>query len=261
MITKFITAFALAIGIGHAATAQTTTIDQIVDRGVLRVATSYSTPPYGIVDEDLKPAGFDIEIARLIARDMGVELELVDVSSAARIPGLTGGTVDMVISSFGVTAERAKVVMFSNAIYVDTQTVLAPKDTQFDSYEDLVGRRIGVTRGSTNDVLLTDNALPGTQILRFDDAAGGNQALFSGQIDGLVSGTAAAFTITRESDKFEPKFPMRTSPMGIGVRQGDFALLQWVNTEIMMLWNSGEIQAAQQKWIGSVNEDLPDYWF
>lgn len=263
MLAKLISALAVAVALTTTTQAQTqeNTLDQIISRGELRVATSFSTPPYGITDEKMQPAGFDIDIAHLIARDLGVKLKLVDVSSQARIPTLTGGDVDIIISSFGITAERAKAVMYSNAIYVDTQTIIAPVGTKMDSYKDIVGRKIGVTRGTTNDTLLTDNALPGTNILRYEDAAGGNQALISGQIDGLVSGTAAAFTIMKRTDKYEAKFPMRSSPMGIGVRKGDFDLLRWLNSDIMLLWNSGEIQTAQKKWIGSVNEDLPDYWF
>ncbi|GLQ12056.1 amino acid ABC transporter substrate-binding protein [Devosia yakushimensis] len=253
--------FALVSVYPAMAQGEASSLDAIIAKGKLSVCTSFSTPPYGITDADLKPAGFDIAVANLLARDLAVELELVDVASQARIPSLNGGNCDVLISSFGVTAERAKTVWYSVPIYVDTQTVIAPSSTNFSSYEDLVGKNIGVTRGSTNDTLLTENALPGTNIMRFEDAATGNQALFSGQVDGLVSGTAAAFTITKETDQFKPQFPMRTSPMGVGIRKGETDLLQWVNTEIMLLWNSGELQAAQQEWIGTVNEDLHNYWF
>ena len=236
-------------------------LDAIIAAGKIVVATSFSTPPYGTTDANMQPQGFDIALATLIARDLGVSVEFKDVASAARIPSLTASEVDIVISSFGITAERAKTVMYSNSIYVDTQTIISPKEKTFNSYEDLVGKNIGVTRGTTNDTLITANALPGTNILRFDDAAGGNQALFSGQVDGLVSGTAAAFAITSQSDAYHGNFAMRSSPMGVGVRQGEFELLRWLNTEIMLLWNSGELQATQKQWIGSVNPDLPAYWF
>jgi polar amino acid transport system substrate-binding protein len=235
------------------------TLDEIIKRGRIIVGVSLSTPPYGILNEKMEPDGFDVDIAKVVARDLGVKVELVDTASQSRIPYLTSGKVDVVISSFGILAERAKAVMFSNSIYVDEQLVIAPKTIKMESYQDLVGKKIGVTRGTTNDILLTQNALPGTQILRYEDAATGNQALFSGQVDGIVSGRAAAFAITKETDKFEPKFPMRRSPMSIGVRRGDFDLLQWVNTEVMLLWYSGELQALQQKWIGSANSEVPRF--
>ncbi len=252
--------FALAVP-SYAQQPQPSSLENIISKKKIVVGTSFSTPPYGITDSSMKPAGFDIAIAKLIARDLGVELELVDVASQARIPSLTAGKYDILISSFGITAERAKTVWYSNAIYVDTQTVISPKAATYKSYDDLVGKKIGVTRGSTNDTLLTKFAKPGTDIMRFEDAATGNQALFSGQVDGIVSGTAAAFIITKETDAFKGQFAMNTSPMGIGVRKGEIDLLRWLNTEIMILWNAGEIQAAQKEWIGSVNENLPNYWF
>ena len=237
----------------------TSTLDQIVQRGKIVVGISLSTPPYGMTDANLQPAGFDVAMARLIARDLGVELEILDQVSQARIPNLTSEKVDILISSFGITAERAKAVMYTNAIYVDEQMVIAPAGAEMASLQDLVGKRVGVTRSTTNDTLITEKAIEGTNIQRFEDDAATNQALFSGQVDAIVSGVAAANAINKETDQFQRKFAVRQSPMGIGVRRGDFDLHQWLNTEIMLLWNSGEIQAAQQEWLGLVNDELPRF--
>lgn len=244
---------------GAAVAQAANTLDEIVARGKLVVGVSLSTPPYGMTDENMKPAGFDVAIANLIARDLGVELEILDQVSQARIPNLTGNNVDIVISSLGITAERAKAIWYTNAIYVDEQMVIAPTSAALNSLEDLVGKRVGVTRSTTNDTIITEKAVEGTNIQRFDDDAATNQALFSGQVDAIVSGVAAANAINKETDQFQRKFAVRQSPMGIGVRRGDSDLHQWLNTEIMLLWNSGEIQAAQQEWLGIVNEELPRF--
>lgn len=235
------------------------TLDEIVARGKIIVGISLSTPPYGMTDADLKPAGFDVAIANLIARDLGVELEILDQVSQSRIPNLTSNKVDIVVSSLGITAERAKTIMYTNAIYVDEQMVIAPTSAAITSLNDLVGKRVGVTRSTTNDTIITEKAVEGTNIQRFDDDAATNQALFAGQVDAIVSGVAAANAINAQTDQFQRKFAVRQSPMGIGVRRGDADLHQWLNTEIMLLWNSGEIQAAQQQWLGVTNPDLPRF--
>lgn len=235
------------------------TLDEIVARGKIIVGISLSTPPYGMTDADLKPAGFDVAIANLIARDLGVELEILDQVSQSRIPNLTSNKVDIVVSSLGITAERAKAIMYTNAIYVDEQMVIAPTSSAITSLNDLVGKRVGVTRSTTNDTIITEKAVEGTNIQRFDDDAATNQALFAGQVDAIVSGVAAANAINAQTDQFQRKFAVRQSPMGIGVRRGDADLHQWLNTEIMLLWNSGEIQAAQQQWLGVTNPDLPRF--
>lgn len=235
------------------------TLDEIVARGKIIVGISLSTPPYGMTDADLKPAGFDVAIANLIARDLGVELEILDQVSQSRIPNLTSNKVDIIVSSLGITAERAKTIMYTNAIYVDEQMVIAPTSATIASLNDLVGKRVGVTRSTTNDTIITEKAVEGTNIQRFDDDAATNQALFAGQVDAIVSGVAAANAINAQTDQFQRKFAVRQSPMGIGVRRGDADLHQWLNTEIMLLWNSGEIQAAQQQWLGVTNPDLPRF--
>lgn len=235
------------------------TLDEIVARGKIIVGISLSTPPYGMTDADLKPAGFDVAIANLIARDLGVELEILDQVSQSRIPNLTSNKVDIIVSSLGITAERAKTIMYTNAIYVDEQMVIAPASAAITSLDDLVGKRVGVTRSTTNDTIITEKAVEGTNIQRFDDDAATNQALFAGQVDAIVSGVAAANAINAQTDQFQRKFAVRQSPMGIGVRRGDADLHQWLNTEIMLLWNSGEIQAAQQQWLGVANPDLPRF--
>jgi polar amino acid transport system substrate-binding protein len=243
-----------------AAMAQVTnTLDEIVARGKIMVGISLSTPPYGMTDADLKPSGFDVAIANLIARDLGVELEVVDQVSQSRIPNLTSNKVDIVVSSLGITAERAKAIMYTNAIYVDEQMVIAPASAEIATLDDLVGKRVGVTRSTTNDTIITEKAVEGTNIQRFDDDAATNQALFAGQVDAIVSGVAAANAINAQTDQFQRKFAVRQSPMGIGVRRGDADLHQWLNTEIMLLWTAGEIQAAQQEWLGVTNDELPRF--
>jgi polar amino acid transport system substrate-binding protein len=248
---------AAPLGSGPAQAQQGNTLDQIIQRGTLIVGISLSTPPYGLTDSNMKPAGFDVAVANLLARDLGVKLQVVDQVSQARIPNLTSGKVDILVSSFGITAERAKAVMYSNSIYVDEQMVIAPKGSNFARLEDLVGKRVGVTRSTTNDTVITQKAVKGTVIQRFEDDSTTNQALFSGQVDAIVSGVAAANAINKQTDAFERKFAVRQSPMGIGVRKGDFELLQWLNTEVMMLWTSGELQQAQKDWLGLVNAETP----
>lgn len=244
-----------------AAAAQTNddSLQKIIQRGELIVGISLSTPPYGMTDANMQPAGFDVALANLVARDLGVKLTIVDQVSQARIPNLTSGKVDILISSFGVTAERAKTVMYTNSIYVDEQMVLAPVGSGFKSLADLVGKRVGVTRSTTNDTLITERAVEGTIIQRFEDDAATNQALFTGKVDAIVSGVAAAIAISKNTDKFDRMFAVRQSPMAIGVRHGEFNLRQWLNTDLLMLWNSGELQAAQKEWLGVVNDELPRF--
>ena len=97
------------------APAQANGLDDIVARGTLKVAVPQDFPPFGSVGPDMKPRGLDIDTAKLLADQLKVKLELTPVNSTNRIPFLTTGKVDLVISSLVKNAEREKVIDFSKA--------------------------------------------------------------------------------------------------------------------------------------------------
>ena len=88
-------------------------LDDIIKSGKVRIAVPIDVPPFGAVGKDKKVAGFDIDLANLLAKDLGVELELVPTTGVNRVPYLITGKVDVVISTFGATPDRAKSVSFT----------------------------------------------------------------------------------------------------------------------------------------------------
>ena len=255
-------ALPLALSADREARAQTaapSALDAAIKRGSLIVGTSLSSPPFGIVDANMQPDGYDVGIAKLLARELGVKPDIQDIVASNRIPSLTSGKVDIVISSFSITAERAKAIAFTNCVYVDQQVMLGPKSVQITGIEDLKGKIIGVTRSTTNDIAVTRHAPEGTQIQRYDDDAATNQAILAGQVQGMVTSAGGAYAIREHNPTLETKFIVSEAPMGIGLRHGDADLLHWLNTTLFMLWTNKEIQPLQQKWMGGANTDLPRY--
>src|SRR5204863_1899249 len=95
------------------ATAGVGTLDRIIKDKKIRVTAEVTSPPFGILDRSNQPDGSEIATARQLAKDMGVELELVQVTAPQRIPALLAGRADVAISSLSITLERAKTVMFA----------------------------------------------------------------------------------------------------------------------------------------------------
>ena len=93
--------------------AQADLLDDIRAAKKVRIAIDLGVPPYGMTDSQMKATGSDVETARLLARDLGVELEIVQTTGANRIPFLQTGKADIVVSSLSVTPEREKVIDFS----------------------------------------------------------------------------------------------------------------------------------------------------
>ena len=236
------------------------TLDDVIKRGTLIVGISLGTPPYGITNAQMEPDGYDVGIARLLAREMGVKLQIVDIVAANRIPSLTSSKVDIVISSFSITAERAKAIAFTNTIYVDQQVAVSAEGTTLTKLTDFKGKRIGVTRASTNDIVTTRLVTDAT-IQRYDDDASTSQAILAGQVDAIVSSRALALAIRDRNPamKLAVKFVVAQAPMAIGLRRGDADMLHWLNTAIFMLWTTRDIQALQEKWFGAALDEMPRY--
>ena len=124
---------------------------------------------------------------------------------------------------------------------------------------ELKGHKIGVTRSTTNDIALTKGAVEGTTIQRYDDDASTSQALLAGQVEGIVTSRGLAVAMIGRDPKLDIGFVVASAPMGIGLRLGEPDMLHWLNTDIFMLWTTGELQALQKKWMGAANTDEPRF--
>jgi polar amino acid transport system substrate-binding protein len=234
-------------------------IEKIRSDNVIRIAVPEDTPLFGTTAADGTQDGYDIEIARLLAADMGVELELVPVSSANRIPYLTSGKVDLVISSMGIKPERAEVIDFSNAYAPFFWAVYGPADLDVSNVEDASAYKVGATLGTLEETAYTEAAgEDATNIQRYDDQATTVQAFLTGQVDLIVTGNAIAAGIIADHPEMnlETKIVLQQSPCHIGVRRGEEGLLTWVNAFIYGHTLNGDLDKLSTKWFG---EPLPDF--
>ena len=110
-----------------------------------------------------KHEGYDVDVAKLIAKDLGVKLKLVPVVSKQRIPFLETDKVDLVISTMGASPKRAKSINFSSAYAPFFSGVFSSSKIKISSYEDLDGLTIGVTGGTLEDLELTAKAPKGAK--------------------------------------------------------------------------------------------------
>ncbi len=258
MRRTFLAAAGLAFLASQApAFADQDTLADIRAARTLRVALEFGRPPWGFKDQSLKMSGSDMEAAELLAADLGVKLEIVEVTGPNRIPYLQTNKADVVLSTFSITPERLKVIDFSAPYASAVQIVGAPKGMAIKSVADLKGKRVGVTRATTGDVELTKQARDiGVEVIRFDDESTNMTALTSGQVDIVVQepATFSAVASRAPQRQLEPKFIFTQFPVGIGLRKNDAALKayldQWVNRHMA----DGKLNAIYRKFHGT---DLP----
>ncbi|MFI5015653.1 MAG: transporter substrate-binding domain-containing protein [Hyphomicrobiales bacterium] len=241
---------ALVLGALSVAPAEADLKD-IIDRGVIRIGTQMDNPPFGYIDASGKPAGFDVELGEMIAKSLGVKVQLEQIIGANRIPFLLTNKIDLVISAMGATPERAVQVMFTSPYAALYLGVYGHKATAVTGPDQLGTLRVAATRGTTQDLTLTAMA-PKAAIVRFEDDTTSNTAFLSGQTDLWATLNTIAVEIAKKNpaQAIELKFKLRDSPAHMAMRQGDFSLLRWLNTYIFLIRANGELQRLHRTWLG-----------
>lgn len=232
------------------------TLDKILKTKKIRVAIDVGNPPFGILDKDNQADGSDVAVARQMAKDMGVELEFVQVPSTGRIPALLAGRADVTIASISVTTDRAKTVMYCNPNGALSIVIFGPRAVAIKTPADLVGKRIGITRATLEEATVPKMAPQGTNIVWFDEIGATIQALISGQVDAVAMTSFAGKTVAdgNPDKQIETKLTVTTAFYGPIVRQGDFELRQWINTWLFLNAQNGTLAAIYKKYTGL---DLP----
>ncbi len=231
--------------------AQAQSLADLKKKGELTVGMLVDFPPYGTLNSANQPDGYDADVAKLLAKELGLKVNIVPVTGPNRIPFLLTNKVDLLVASLAVTPERAKQVQFSKPYAAATIVVYGSSKAAIKSAADLKSFRIGVARASTQDISLTAAAPAGTEIRRFDDDASAMQALMSGQVDAIgCSTTVAAQIAQRAGNAFENKFVLRQQEMGIAMRPGQEELLKAVNAFVDK-HRASELNAYYKKWLGT----------
>ncbi|PML07550.1 amino acid ABC transporter substrate-binding protein [Vibrio breoganii] len=226
-------------------------LDAIKESGVLKVAVPQDFPPFGSVNINLQPQGYDIDMAQYLADQMEVKLELVPVTSANRIPYLQTRKVDLVISSLGKNPERERAIDFTDAYAPFFLGVFGSDAETVSSPEELAGKTVGVTRGSVEDIELSKLAPKGTTLKRYEDNNATLSAYLSGQVSLIATGNLVVTEIANRNPTKAPqvKFMLKDSPCYIGIKKGDIELLDEINVLIKQAKSQGELENISQKWL------------
>ena len=231
-------------------------LNDILSKGVVKIAVPEAFAPFGSVGSSGEHEGYDVDVAKLIAKDLGVKLELVPVVSKQRIPFLETGRVDLVISTMGANPKRAKSINFSSAYAPFYSGAFAASTVKVSKPADLDGLKVGVTGGTLEDLEITKTAPKGAKITRFGDNAATLSAFSSGQVQVLVAGNTAAAALAKNNPSMDivRKFIIKESPCFIGIKKGNDDLLRWVNVFILHKKLGGDLNKLSKKWLG---QDLP----
>lgn len=245
---------------GSAAASQSSSsslLNDVKQRGVLRVGIRIDDPPHGFVDAQGKWVGFDVDVANAISKRLGVRLELTTVDELTRISFIQNGKIDLAMASISKTQKRAATVDFSETYFFSTQSFLVRKG-QISSLKDLAGKRVGADRGSSASAnwqaFLKAHGYADTgDIVLYGD----KHAAVDAVKQGVIVGWAEDYEILASFAKNEPSLAVLNEPGGIGLkldgiamRKNDSTLMLSVNLALQDIAATGEYRTIYDRWFG-----------
>ncbi|MEO5614186.1 MAG: transporter substrate-binding domain-containing protein [Cypionkella sp.] len=243
-------ALAASFLVGAIEPARADALDDITKAGVIKVGIFEDFPPFASLNASMKIEGYDTEVADKLVAALGVKVELVGITGQNRIPFLTEGKVDLLLS-IGYSDERAQVVDYTDAYAPYYIAVMGPKDVDVKDAAGLSGKTIAVNRGTLEDTEVTKVAPADADIQRYSDYSGVISAFLSGQAQLMVVGNDVGATILAQNPAIEPveKFLLLTSPSQMAVKKGEKRLQEALNTALVAMKADGELNDLAVKWL------------
>lgn len=227
-------------------------LQTVLQRGTLRVGDCLSFAPFGFYDKQGNPDGYDVDLAKELAKEMGVKLEMVNTTSANRIPNLQTNKVDVVFCNFTRNLERAKEIGFTNPYVVASEAMLVRKNSGIQSAHDMAGKTIATVKGSTNGDEVRSMGIE-VKIQEYDSSQAAILAVKQGQADAMIEDN----NLLAYQAKLDPTLAVTNEALvpleynAFGVKQGDQVWQSYLNEFLFEINASGKNAELYAKWFGS----------
>ena len=232
--------------------AQDKGVEAIKKKGKLIVGTASGYYPFEMVDKKNELVGFDVDIAKAIAKELGVQVEFQNYAFAGLIPALQANKIDMVLAGMTATEKRKETVDFSDPYFISGLGILVSKSVpNVKKPEDLdkPGYVIGVSMGTTGDQAATRIFKTAT-VKKFDGSVLAGLEVINGKAQAVIHDTpwVAIYQRRNKDTTYAVLEPFTTEPLGIAVPKGNPDLVAWLNAFLKKYKESGEYKKAYAYW-------------
>jgi glutamate transport system substrate-binding protein len=243
---------------GGTSFAEGTTMARLQQAGKVRVGTKFDQPLFGQKNLEGNLEGFDVEIAKIIAGELGIQpsgIEWVESVSANREPFIQQDKVDFVVATYTINDKRKQVVDFAGPYYVAGQDIMVKKGNPLGitGPDDLAGKKVCSVTGSTPAENIRTN-YPQAKLTEFDVYSKCAEALKNDQVEAVTTDNVILLgLINQDQEAFElvgKKFT--EEPYGIGVKKGDTQFRNFINDVLEKTYQDGRWQQAWDATAGKV---------
>lgn len=238
-----------------------TMMDQIVQRGKLIIGVKHDVPLFGLREPVTGNVdGFDVALGREIGKALGLredQIEFPEAVTANRIPYLQEDRVDLVISTFTITAQRKEQIEFSRPYYQAGQSILVKnEDTSINSVDDLNGKTVCAQAGSTSERNVMEKA-PQAEMVPLQVISACVQALKDGRVDAVsTDDIQLAGFAARDNTLKLAGGQFTREPYGVGIKKGRTDMVKFVDDLIDQMLQDGRWEKIYTQYLGKV-EGLP----
>ena len=206
---------------------------------VVKMGTNAAFPPFEYT-QGTEVVGFDVTLSKLIAKDYGKELQVIDMSFDGLIAALNSGAIDFVAAGMTATEERRKNVDFSEPYYSSRQFIIIKKgNSKITCAADLKGKVIGVQAGTTGEMYVQDE-VENADLKSFKNGIDASLALKNSAIDAIVLDELPSKEIVRRNpDLVLVEDDLYTEEYAIAVKKGNKTLLDSINKTIAAIKENG----------------------
>ncbi|MGI9280042.1 MAG: transporter substrate-binding domain-containing protein [Endozoicomonas sp.] len=249
----FMLAFSSSLFASDNALWQKSTLNEIIERGTLRVGMEAGYMPFEMTNKRGDIVGFDVDIARQMAKSMGVKLELVNTAWDGIIPALLTGKFDIIMSGMTLTPQRNLQINFAQPYIVVGQTILVRKglEGEIKSYKDLNDKKYTVaTKLGTTGEQATKRYLSKSNIRLFETEADGALEVSNGKADAFVYDLPfnAIYSSQNPGKLTHLDTAFTHEPLAWGIRKGDPDFENWLNNFMRQIRGDGTYDKIYGKW-------------
>jgi glutamate transport system substrate-binding protein len=237
-----------------------TPMAEFQEAGEVVIGVKYDVPPFGFQNpESGEVEGFDVELGKYIAEELGVEPEFIEAITDNRIPFLQDGTADLILSTMTITTDRDAEIDFSRPYFIAHGRILVPDGSDIAGIDDLNGKKVCTATGSTYEATIKDQARD-ADLQLVDSYSECFELIQNGGVDAVSTDDVILTGMIIQDDSLQMVGDeMTREPYGVGLPNNSPELQEFIDGVVEQSFEDGTWDELYEEWVGQYTGEEPDH--